>query len=478
MTSENPVIDVWNRCLEILRDNLNEESFTTWFGPIKTIALEAQRLTIEVPSDFWREYIEEHFIGILSKVLRREIGPGASLVYKVRILDDIYMEERPKGGKPRNVEIPIPEVGDHYTGSPYIIPGLRKLNIDPCLNPIYNFENFIEGPCNRLGRSAGESIAANPGRSAFNPLFIYGGPGLGKTHLAQAIGIAVKARFPEKQVLYVSANTFQNQYMNAACSAKSANNGNKVADFLRFYQLIDVLIIDDVQDFAEKKGTQGAFFHIFNYLHQSGKQLVLTSDKPPVELQGLDQRLLSRFKWGLNAELLPPTYETRLAILQSKCTREGVAISDDILAFVARSVKTNVRELEGILYSLIANATFNKQEITMELAQRLVDRVVTDPKSEISVGKIQEAVCNYFGISDDIFLSKTRKREIVQARQIAMYLSRNLTKTSLSSIGAQLGGKDHATVLHACNQVSDLMDTDRNFRGYVHDIERQLNSPE
>ena len=471
-------IETWTRCLEILRDNLNEETFKTWFTPVRPISLEEQQLTIEVPSDFWREYIEEHFIGLLSKALRREIGPGASLVYKVRILDDFFIEQRPKAQRVHNAELPIPDAGEHYTGSVYAIPGLRKLNIEPCLNPVYTFANFIEGSCNRLARSAGESIASNPGRNTFNPLFVYGGPGLGKTHLAQAIGIAVKERFPEKVVLYVGANTFQNQYMNAACSAKSANNGNKVADFLRFYQLIDVLIIDDVQEFAEKKGTQSAFFHIFNYLHQSGKQLILTSDKPPVELQGLDQRLLSRFKWGLSAELLPPAYETRLAILKARCVREGVEIADEVLEFVARNVKSNIRELEGILFSLIAHASFNKQEITLDLAQRLVDKIVTDPKSEVTVGKIQEAVCNYFGISDELFLSKTRKREIVQARQIAMYLSRNLTKTSLSSIGAQIGGKDHATVLHACNTVGDLMDTDRSFRGFVHDIERSLSTPE
>ncbi|MDD3201491.1 MAG: chromosomal replication initiator protein DnaA [Bacteroidales bacterium] len=468
-------IEVWDRCLKIIRDNLADQAYKTWFAPIKAIALEDSVLTVEVPSDFFREYIEENYLSLLSSVLRREIGPKANLIYNVRIIEGVTVKEKPqKRDKYTNVEIASPEDGARYEGSAYLIPGLRKLNIDPQLNPIYSFDNFVEGECNRLGRAAGISIAANPGKSTFNPLFLYGGSGLGKTHLAQAIGIAIKEKFPDKVVLYVSANLFQSQYMAAACSAKSNNNSNKIADFLRFYQLIDVLIIDDVHEFADKKGTQGVFFHIFNYLHQSGKQLVLTSDKPPVDLQGLEQRLLSRFKWGLSVELLPPSYETRLAILKAKSEREGVVITDDVLEYIARKVKSNIRELEGTLFSLIANATFTKKTITLELAQELINKIVADRPVEISVNRIQSTVCNYFGITNDQFLSKTRKREIVQARQIAMYLSRNMTKTSLASIGSQLGGKDHATVLHACNTVSDLIDTDRSFRQFVTDIEKQL----
>ena len=469
--------EVWGRCLAIIRDNIPEASFKTWFSPIKPVSLEGSVITVEVPSDFVKDYIESNYLDLLSKALRREIGPSAKLIYKIRITDGGFLREGQKQQKPyTNREISAPGVAQTYNGNPYLIPGLKRLNIDPQLNPVYTMANFVEGDCNRLARAAGMSIAANPGRNSFNPLFIYGGPGLGKTHLSQAIGIAIKERYPDKVVLYVNANTFLNQYMNASCAARQGNNSNQVADFLRYYQLVDVLILDDVQEFAEKKGTQQAFFHIFNYLHQSGKQLILTSDRPPVELKGLEQRLLSRFKWGISAELLPPSYETRLEILKVKSVNEGVEIPEEVLAFVARKVKSNIRELEGILFSLIANATFNKRDITLSLAADLVEKIVSDHKTEISVSKIQTAVCNYFNITTDQFMSKTRKREIVQARQIAMYLSRNLTKTSLASIGAQLGGKDHATVLHACNTVCDLMDTDRGFRGYVNDIEKQLTS--
>lgn len=468
----------WKKCQEVIRDNIPVSAYNTWFAPIRSVSLDNNILTIEVQSDYVREHIEANFLDLLSKVLHRVIGPDARLRYKVRIADTFITENQRPAPRIRNVDIPAPDVASSYEGSPYLIPGIKRLNIDPHLNPQYTMDNFIEGECNKLARSAGLRIASTPGRNAFNPLFIYAGPGLGKTHLAQAIGIAVKEHYPEKVVLYVNANTFQNQYMNAACTAKNNANANEVSDFLRYYQLVDVLILDDVQEFADKKGTQGAFFHIFNYLHQCGKQLILTSDRPPVELQGLDQRLLSRFKWGLSAELLPPSYETRLAILRAKSQAESVDVPDEVLEYVARNVKTNIRELEGTLFSLIANATFTKKELTLRLAEDLVDKIVCEHKVEISVNRIQSAVCNYFNITTDQFLSKTRKREIVQARQIAMYLSRSLTKTSLSSIGTQLGGKDHATVLHACNTVCDLMDTDRSFRGYVTDIEKQLTSAE
>lgn len=468
--SQSRHIKVWESCLSIIKDNIPEESYKTWFAPIEAISLEGATLSIKVPSDFFREYLEEHYIDLVSRTLKRVMGKEAKLLYNIAISKDssiklpthekIDLENRVKDPYKQNKFI-----------SPFAIPGLQQIKIDSRLNPNYSFKNFIEGECNKLGYTAGLAIAKKPGGTPFNPLFIYGGAGLGKTHLAQAIGIAIKEQSPKNIVLYVSANIFQTQYMDAV------NVKNKLTDFLNFYRFIDTLIIDDVHEFADKPGTQNAFFHIFNALHQSGKQLILTSDKAPVELMGLEQRLLSRFKWGLSVELLPPSFETRVEILRAKSREDGIELSDEILTCLASNITGNVRELEGTLISLLAHATLNKELITVDLAKRLIDKIVTANNTEISMEAIQEATCQYFNITRDTLVSKTRKREISQARQIVMYLGRNLTRRSLASIGASVGGRDHATVLHACNTVTDLMETDKNFKRFVDEIENELKNP-
>jgi chromosomal replication initiator protein len=359
------------------------------------------------------------------------------------------------------------DISSNPIKNPFIIPGLRKVNVDSNLNPNYSFENFVEGDCNRLARSAGYAVANKPGGTAFNPLLIYGGVGLGKTHLAHAIGISIKNQFPNKTVLYVSSEKFTHQFIDAV-------KNNTTNDFIHFYQMMDVLIIDDVQFFAGKERTQDVFFHIFNHLHQSGKQLVLTADKPPVEMQGMEQRLLSRFKWGLSADLQAPSLETRIAILEKKMYADGIELPKEVVEYLAYSITTNIRELEGALISLIAQSSLNKKAITLDLAKQMIDKFVKNTAREVSIDYIQKVVCDYFDLPIELLKSKTRKREVVQARQIAMFFAKKMTKSSLANIGMHCGGKDHATVLHACRTVNNLVETDKQFRGYIEELEKKL----
>jgi chromosomal replication initiator protein len=466
---------VWNNCLKVIKDNVPSISFRTWFEPIVPLKLDNDILTIQVPSPFFYEYLEEQYIDILRKVIKKELGPEAKLEYNVVMQNNSYNSKPYTVKFPakntreiKNTPVSVPlDTSENTIKNPFVIPGLKKLDIDPRLNPENSFDNFIEGECNRLARSAGFAVSKNPGGTAFNPLLIYGDSGLGKTHLAQAIGIEVKELFPEKTVLYVNANKFQTQFVDAI------RNNNK-NDFLHFYQMIDVLIIDDVHEFAGKEKTQDTFFHIFNHLHQSGKQLILTSDKPPVELQGMESRLLSRFKWGLSADLQAPDFETRMAILKKKTYNDGIELPEEVLEYISTHISDNIRELEGALISLLAQSTLNKKEITLDLTKEMIDKLIKSTKREISIDYIQKVVCNYYNIGLEQLQSKTRKREIVQARQVAMFFSKTLTKSSLATIGSQIGGKDHATVLHACKTVNNLIETDKRFRLQVDEIEKKL----
>tara|TARA_R110002050_G_scaffold180202_3_gene313814 strand:+ start:4351 stop:5781 length:1431 start_codon:yes stop_codon:yes gene_type:complete len=466
---------VWDNCLIYIKDNISSQSFKTWFLPIKPLKLKDKVLSIQVPSKFFYEWLEENYIKLLKSAISKELGEDAKLVYSI-VMENTYGNTNPitvkipssNRGSIKNPKINMPlEIGENSVKNPFIIPGLRKVHVESQLNPNYTFDNFVEGDCNRLARSAGFAVSKKPGGTSFNPLLLYGGNGLGKTHLAHSIGIEIKDRYPEKTVLYVSAEKFQQQFIEAV----RTNNKN---DFLHFYQMIDVLIVDDVHSFAGKEGTQSAFFEVFNHLHQHSKQVILTSDRAPVDLQGMEQRLLSRFKWGLSADLQVPDLETRIAILNQKLYNDGVEMPVDVIEYLAYSINSNVRELEGALISLLAQSSLNKKKITVELAKQMIDKFVKNTTREISIDYIQKVICDYFDMPIELLKSKTRKREIVQARQLAMYFSKQLTKNSLASIGAQCGNKDHATVLHACRTVNNLTETDKRFRTYVDDLRKKL----
>ncbi len=471
---EKTCTHVWNNCLQIIKDNIPAQSFKTWFEPIKALRLEGNVLTIQVPSLFFYEWLEEHYVGLLRKTVKKQLGEEGRLEYNIVVEKSsnsipytTNMPSNGNGAEGKNQSMPMPISLNKDIKNPFVIPGLKKLQVDPQLNQNYTFENFIEGDCNRLARSAGYAVAGKPGGTSFNPLMIYGGVGLGKTHLAQAIGNEIKRTLTDKLVLYVSCEKFTQQFVDAL-------KNNNINDFVNFYQAMDVLIMDDVHNFAGKEKTQDIFFHIFNHLHQSGKQLIITSDKAPKDLSGLEERLLSRFKWGLSADLQIPDLETRMAILKKKMYSDGIELPGEVIEYVAHNIDNNVRELEGAMVSLLAQSTLNKKEIDLNLAKSMLKNFIKNSSKEISMEYIQKLVCEYFEVPIEMVKSKTRKREIVQARQISMYLAKLHTKTSLKSIGAFFGGRDHSTVIYACQTVDDLIDTDKKFKGYVADIQKKL----
>ncbi|MBI3717486.1 MAG: chromosomal replication initiator protein DnaA [Sphingobacteriales bacterium] len=465
---------VWDNCLAIIKDIVEWQHFKTWFEPIRPVEIKGKVLTIQVPSQFFFEYLEEHYVNLLAKTLKRELGKEARLEYRIMV-DSGNNKNKPittdipgHGYKIfTNNEMDFPLVINNPVKNPFVIPGLKKVQIDPQLNAIYTFESFIEGDCNRVARRAGKTVADKPGATSFNPLVIYGGVGLGKTHLAQAVGNEVKRNNPNKVVLYVSSEKFINQF-------QDHSRNNAINDFIHFYQLIDVLIIDDVQFFSRAEKSQDALFAIFNHLHQSGKQLILTSDKSPKDLEGVQERLLSRFRWGLSADLQMPDYDTKIDILEKKMKNDGLEMPKEVVKYIAYNINSNVRELEGALISLLAQSSLNKREIDLDLAKKVLRNFVKTSSKEITIDTIQKMVCDFFDVPYEKLLQKTRKREIVQARQITMYLAKAFTKNSLKTIGEHFGGRDHTTVIHSCQTVKDLMDTDSSFKESVMELQQKV----
>ena len=456
---------LWNKCLAVIKDIVPKAAFDTWFVPIVPLSYEDKKFTIQVPSQFFYEYLEEKYVNVLKVTLYRVIGQGTILNYRI-------MVDKTTGGTvdypAENASTAVKKVTPkdaNKAPNPFMTTAPQDL--DPQLNPKYNFDNYFEGTSNKLVRTAGEAVAQNPGKTTFNPLFIFGPSGVGKTHLCHAIGTRIRELHPEKKVLYVSSHLFRVQFTDAI-------RKNTTNDFLNFYQNIDVLLLDDIQELIGMDKTQNTFFHIFNHLHLSNKQLILTSDKPPVELKDIEQRLITRFKWGLSTQLLQPDYETKVKIIRNKAVKLNAEVPQEVVEFLAENINANVREIEGALSSLVANASFLGKKISITLAREILKVYVQFNQREITIEHIRKVVCEYMGLSAEVFNSPKRTREIAQARQIAMYLSKQHTKAPLTTIGAAIGGKNHATVLHACKAISNLMETDKVFCHQVEEIEKKV----
>ncbi len=461
----------WENCLKYIQQQVTVSNYKTWFEPLKALKLENNQLTLEVPSKYFVETLETHYLETLSGALRSVIGPSARLQYSIRIVNNPATEivETANAGSANGTK--LSGGFDQTRGSdvinPFAMVGIKRYNFDPQLNTNYTFDTYIEGECNRLARSVAWAVAEKPAQTAFNPFFVYGNSGVGKTHLIQAIGVEIKRRDPQKNVIYLSANRFMRQYMDAT-------RNNVVNGFINFYQMIDVLIIDDIQELSGKTSTENIFFQIFNHLQQNNKQIVIAADKKPVEILGMEERLLSRLKSGVVTAIEMPDYETRMKIIENKMAKDGIQIPNDVVRFIANNVTTNVRELEGSLVSLLATATLTHCDITMDVARKVVGSLVNKEQRDITVNYILETVCEHYGIETSSLQANTRKHEIVMARQIAMFFCKELTNTSLASIGKMLGNRNHSTVLYSCKAIANLMETDKDFNRQMKQIESKI----
>jgi chromosomal replication initiator protein len=517
---------VWKECLEFIRDNISRQSFRTWFEPLRAVSLEEEdgvlKLTVQLPSRFFYEWLEEHYFGLLRKTITKVLGPNGRLFYDIVIEREENegrgltpsaprsgasmqlparqptnvppapgtpppsvegfppMQAPPRdshgrdGSGPPRVPVPVgegapgaPQESRAFSASPFAIPGVKKVEVAPNLNANYTFEGFIEGHCNRLARSAAWAIAQQPGATAFNPFLVYGGVGLGKTHLIQAIGNYARANGKVESVRYVSSETFTNEFVQAI-------QNHRIGNVSAAYRSIDLLIVDDVQFFGGKEKTQEEFFHIFNELHQGGKQIVLSTDRPPKDIDGIEERLLSRFGWGLSADIQPPELETRIAILKRQAEKTGTQVRPEVLEYIAAHVTSNIRELEGALIKLQAHAALTHQEIDLAMARDGLRDLITEVRPSLTVEEIQRIVCEYLKIPEDLVRARTRKREVVQARQVAMWFAKQMTSLSLKTIGLHFGGRDHSTVIHGVQSVENQIDTDPSFREIIEAIRKKL----